>query len=65
MTLSAAFVHEESREPIDTLLSVATESYSKEVQRFLVQIESNNVAINGANCFVVDRGLILEVNFKN
>lgn len=61
MTLHAAWIHDESRAAADFLFSVPSSTYNLEVQRFLVQISFDNVALTGSQMYKVTRGMILNV----
>ncbi|XP_068083911.1 gustatory receptor for sugar taste 64f [Anabrus simplex] len=61
VSLCAASVHDYSKEPKTVLYSVPTESYCTEVQRFLVQLTTDEVALTGLNFFSVTRTFIMSV----
>ncbi|XP_058803339.1 gustatory receptor for sugar taste 64e-like isoform X2 [Phymastichus coffea] len=61
VSLYAATVHDESLLPAPILYSVCSESYSREVRRFLTQVTTDNVSLTGMKFFSITRSLILTV----
>ncbi|XP_049771840.1 gustatory receptor for sugar taste 64e-like [Schistocerca cancellata] len=61
VSLSAADIYVRSKEPSALLYSVPPLDYSTEVERFLSQVTSDNVALTGLNFFPVTRTLLLTV----
>ncbi|XP_066253804.1 gustatory receptor 5a for trehalose-like [Euwallacea similis] len=61
VTLSGAFVLDEDEEILETLLSVPSEIYNQEVQRFVYHAASREIVLTGLNFFNVSRSLLLRV----
>ncbi|XP_068086409.1 uncharacterized protein [Anabrus simplex] len=61
VSLLAADIFDRSKEPKTLLYSVPPESYCEEVERFLAQVVSDDVALTGLNFFSVTRTLLLTV----
>ncbi|KAK3912602.1 Gustatory receptor for sugar taste 64f [Frankliniella fusca] len=61
VSLYAASIHDESKEPRRVLYSVPSESFCTEVRRFLAQVTTDDVALTGCNFFSVTRSLMLTV----
>ncbi|XP_069700808.1 uncharacterized protein [Periplaneta americana] len=59
MSLTAASIYDESRQPKEVLYSVPAENYQFEVSRLLIQIVTDTVALTGMNFFYVTRTLLL------
>nr|AUD08731.1 gustatory receptor 11 [Nilaparvata lugens] len=61
VSLFAAHIFDESKRPVSVLFSVPSECYCTEVQRFLTQVTSDNLALTGCRFFSVTRTLMLTV----
>ncbi|XP_034231707.1 gustatory receptor for sugar taste 64f-like [Thrips palmi] len=61
MALIAADVYQESQKPRSTLFCVPTTSFCREVQRFLMQVNTDSIALSGCNFFSIDRSFMLTV----
>ncbi|XP_068902815.1 gustatory receptor 5a for trehalose-like [Tenebrio molitor] len=61
LCLFGAKVNDESTKPILILNSVPSNVYNLEIQRFIQQIGTSEVAITGKNFFSITRGLILSI----
>ncbi|KAJ1523406.1 hypothetical protein ONE63_001270 [Megalurothrips usitatus] len=61
MSLLAADVSVESQNPKPALFCVPPASYCSEVRRFLMQVNTDSIAITGCNFFSVTRSFILTV----
>uniref|UniRef100_A0A0U5APM3 Putative gustatory receptor n=1 Tax=Reticulitermes speratus TaxID=60591 RepID=A0A0U5APM3_9NEOP len=61
VSLSAASINEQSSQVRKILYSVPATSFSKEVQRFLQQVTTYEIALTGLNLFSVKRTLLLKV----
>nr|XP_018911724.1 PREDICTED: gustatory receptor 5a for trehalose-like [Bemisia tabaci] len=61
VSLFAASVHDQSKEPKSVLFSVPTESYCVEVSRFLIQVTNDDLALTGCKFFAVTRTFMLTV----
>nr|QZH55045.1 gustatory receptor 12 [Achelura yunnanensis] len=61
VSLVASKVHTASREPAYALYEVPSAEYCGEIQRFLDQIHSDDIALTGVQFFSVKRGIILTI----
>ncbi|XP_034240279.1 gustatory receptor 5a for trehalose-like [Thrips palmi] len=61
MTYVAANINEESRRPREVLFSIPTAAYSVEVERLLVQVLTDNIALTGCNFFSISRSFLLKI----
>ncbi|KAJ3654538.1 hypothetical protein Zmor_013717 [Zophobas morio] len=61
LCLFGAQVNDESTKPMLVLNSVSSSVYNLEIQRFIQQIGTSEVAITGKNFFSITRGLILSI----
>ncbi|XP_050434748.1 gustatory receptor for sugar taste 64f-like [Adelges cooleyi] len=61
VSLCAASINDQSKQPRNVLFSVPTESYGVEVARFLTQVTSDELALTGCRFFSVTRTLMLTV----
>ncbi|XP_026278049.2 gustatory receptor for sugar taste 64f-like [Frankliniella occidentalis] len=61
ISLQAADVYLESQKPRPVLFSVPSPSFCREVQRFLLQVNTDNVALTGCDFFSVTRSFMLTV----
>ncbi|GBP26097.1 Gustatory receptor for sugar taste 64f [Eumeta japonica] len=61
VSLLAARVHSAAQGPAAVLYEVPSPVYSVEVQRFLDQVNGDNVALTGLQFFGVTRGLLLNI----
>ncbi|XP_068082831.1 gustatory receptor for sugar taste 64f-like [Anabrus simplex] len=64
VSLLAADIYELSKAPRGILFSVPTENYCVEVERFLTQVISDEIALTGLNFFPVTRTILLTVAVK-
>ncbi|XP_056631520.1 gustatory receptor for sugar taste 64e-like [Diorhabda sublineata] len=61
VSLYAAWINDESLEPMNILNSVPSHAYNTEVKRLLMQISFDNVALTGCKMFKITRGIILSI----
>lgn len=61
VSILAAYIHDESREPINILRSVPSNSWNKETERFFGEVTCRTVALSGMEFFFLTRKLILSV----
>ncbi|CAG2069272.1 unnamed protein product, partial [Timema podura] len=61
VSLFAASIYDETKEPKAILYSVPSESFNVEVQRFLQQVTFDDVVLTGLNFFSITRSLLLTV----
>ncbi|XP_075236776.1 gustatory receptor for sugar taste 64f-like [Lycorma delicatula] len=61
VSLFAATIYDESKKPVSVLFSVPSECYCIEVQRFLTQVTTDDLALTGYRFFSVTRTLMLTV----
>ncbi|CAH1965801.1 unnamed protein product [Acanthoscelides obtectus] len=61
LSLYAAWVNDESKEPLCSLNSVSSSSYNTEIRRFLGQIEFDSAVLTGCRMFRVTRGILLSI----
>ncbi|XP_075233505.1 uncharacterized protein LOC142331462 isoform X3 [Lycorma delicatula] len=59
VSLFAATIYDESKKPVSVLFSVPSECYCIEVQRFLTQVTTDDLALTGYRFFSVTRTLML------
>ncbi|XP_066138492.1 gustatory receptor for sugar taste 64f-like isoform X2 [Euwallacea fornicatus] len=61
VTLSGAFLQDKNEDILQTLLSVPSEIYNQEVQRFVYHVASREIVLTGLNFFTISRNLLLKV----
>ncbi|VEN59932.1 unnamed protein product [Callosobruchus maculatus] len=61
LSLYAAWVNDESKEPLCVLNSVSSATYNTEIRRFLGQIEFDGAVLTGCRMFRVTRGILLSI----
>ncbi|KAB0798312.1 hypothetical protein PPYR_09305, partial [Photinus pyralis] len=61
VSMYAARIYDESREPLRFLQSVPSNLYNSEIDRFIQQIHTNPVGITGCKFFLVTRSFLLRV----
>ncbi|KAK9872287.1 hypothetical protein WA026_017089 [Henosepilachna vigintioctopunctata] len=61
VTMYAAWINDESKKPLDMLLSVPPKQYSIEVSRFIELINTVPVGFTGSKFFMVTRGFLLKI----
>ncbi|XP_052125664.1 gustatory receptor 5a for trehalose-like [Frankliniella occidentalis] len=59
VVLSASCIPEESKAVKRVLYAVPTKQYSEEVQRFLTQVTTDEIALTGLGLFSITRSFIL------
>ncbi|KAF5297660.1 hypothetical protein FQA39_LY11991 [Lamprigera yunnana] len=61
ISMYAAWINDESREPLRFLQSVPSELYNPEVDRFIQHIHTNPVGLTGSKFFLITRSFLLKV----
>ncbi|XP_064212686.1 gustatory receptor for sugar taste 64f-like [Tribolium castaneum] len=61
VTLFASNINDESKKSMNYLLSLSSDIYNSEVERFAFQIHSQPVALTGNDYFTITRGLLFSV----
>lgn len=61
VSIMAAYVHDESKEPINFLRSVPSNAWNGESERFFDEVVCKTVALSGMEFFFLTRKLILSV----
>ncbi|KAF5282706.1 hypothetical protein FQR65_LT02703 [Abscondita terminalis] len=61
VSMYAAWINDESREPLRFLQSVSSEIYNPEVDRFIQQIHTNPIGLTGSKFFLITRSFLLRV----
>lgn len=61
VALSAATLHESSKEITEVIHSIPKESYSEVVERLLTQIQNDDVVLTGWRFFSIRKKFILKV----
>lgn len=63
VALSAATIHESSKEITKVIYSIPKEGYSEEVERLLIQIQNDDVTLTGWRFFSVKKNFLLKVKW--
>ncbi|KAK4879371.1 hypothetical protein RN001_007517 [Aquatica leii] len=61
VSMYAAWINDESREPLRFLQSVPSEMYNPEVDRFIQQIHTNPIGLTGSKFFLITRSFLLRI----
>lgn len=64
VSLSAAYINDESKEVLDILYAVPSYSWNAETERFFDEVKVNTIALSGMKFFYLTRTLILSVSNK-
>lgn len=62
VSLSAAYIHDESKEAINILYTVPSHSWNAETKRFFDEVNSSTIALTGMKFFFLTRKMILSVS---